>query len=926
MKKIGIKNFRVFSDYQEFELKPITILTGVNNSGKSTLHKLLLLLKKSIVLENEKPSLQHLIFDNEVVMRMGAYKNNLPYNSKSDEIVLSYYIDDECWGSLKLDYLYKHDKQNDLGILTQIDVSAGNLKLITYKYVPAKEYAERHFNEDYINNFEILGRKLNFFVWDDFFNFDKIDAITDKIYNYLLDEKKRAVKQYYLFILDRKIKKKETLTEFEKKLLQEFESEGLEFNTAKAQDEVVELEYLTQYHSNPHWAGYESLSGNVSNPYIILSIHDNKTNRLINIDKELDKRSQVYYDLDYRILIPTKLSSLVLGKTKLLSSDVSSDNKLETLKKELLKIGITNEREFIEKYKEFEQSAVALFISARENLSYLIFEFYQYQYYQNVSFKNYFYLNYTDYFNKIDRKIAIWEVLNSKAYKGGVLDDKFIISFKPEKNEFKEPLSYSQEQDIIKTVLTKARLLLLRPVKSLSEQLHNYTKNIEFHYHNLQLKRLYRFDSTNEEDLLFLEQGKLIIKNKKSDTINFINKWIKEFNLGDELVAEYSEFQNTKLGIGFFLKDNNTNYKKPVGDIGLGAHQILKLLMRIAFTDEKTNIKNQATLILEEPESNLHPAFQSKLADLISIGVQKNIRFIIETHSEYFIKKLQFLILKGELNKNDIIISNFVKDKEKLNIEQIKVNNQGKLNLEFGSDFFDEAAKLTTLSEIEARMQNKSYRCLVFTEDGQTEALENLLSSNNFKLKETLILSYNGKDNIKKGIFTAKYIKDIHPTIKQIIIHLDRDVFNDEDTPTINKTLRNNDLDKICTLFLTQGYDIESHYLNKKYIKALVPNISEELIKEIIHQATIECEDISLEKIGTAMQNKNNPPSPQKIVKKAQEKYNENIERYRYSKKVFYRVVEILKEQHNFQGSPYQKSSFLENSSLSNVAKKVWEL
>jgi len=38
--KIGIENMRVLDEMQEFELKPITILTGANNSGKSIMSML----------------------------------------------------------------------------------------------------------------------------------------------------------------------------------------------------------------------------------------------------------------------------------------------------------------------------------------------------------------------------------------------------------------------------------------------------------------------------------------------------------------------------------------------------------------------------------------------------------------------------------------------------------------------------------------------------------------------------------------------------------------------------------------------------------------------------------------------------------------------------------------------------------------------
>ena len=39
IKKIGFKNYRIFDKLYEFELSPITIVTGPNNSGKSSFFK-----------------------------------------------------------------------------------------------------------------------------------------------------------------------------------------------------------------------------------------------------------------------------------------------------------------------------------------------------------------------------------------------------------------------------------------------------------------------------------------------------------------------------------------------------------------------------------------------------------------------------------------------------------------------------------------------------------------------------------------------------------------------------------------------------------------------------------------------------------------------------------------------------------------------
>mgnify|MGYP000092698862 CR=1 FL=1 len=45
--KFGLKNFRVFKEHYDFDLAPIMLLTGPNNSGKSSLTKALLLMKEN---------------------------------------------------------------------------------------------------------------------------------------------------------------------------------------------------------------------------------------------------------------------------------------------------------------------------------------------------------------------------------------------------------------------------------------------------------------------------------------------------------------------------------------------------------------------------------------------------------------------------------------------------------------------------------------------------------------------------------------------------------------------------------------------------------------------------------------------------------------------------------------------------------------
>ena len=104
-------------------------------------------------------------------------------------------------------------------------------------------------------------------------------------------------------------------------------------------------------------------------------------------------------------------------------------------------------------------------------------------------------------------------------------------------------------------------------------------------------------------------------------------------------------------------------------------------------------------MILEEPEANLHPSLQSKLADLLMyIQEREGVKFTIDTHSEYFIRKLQYLTAKKDLKTEDSVIYYFNDDKYVTNTEpkvkEIFINEDGGLTDSFGPGFFDEATKL----------------------------------------------------------------------------------------------------------------------------------------------------------------------------------------------------------------------------------------
>lgn len=184
-----------------------------------------------------------------------------------------------------------------------------------------------------------------------------------------------------------------------------------------------------------------------------------------------------------------------------------------------------------------------------------------------------------------------------------------------------------------------------------------------------------------------------------STACTFTRKWMKEFDIGDDFKIKMH------AGEAYEVKIISNKIEIPLADKGMGSVQAMLLIIRIACIIEKYGQKNKTiTVVIEEPELNLHPALQSKLAELfLHVNqmrtkklVRCNIEFIIETHSEYLIRKTQLLVKENEFeihpNENPFNVIYFDKD-----MKQWKMNYRadGKFIEEFGSGFYDESSLLT---------------------------------------------------------------------------------------------------------------------------------------------------------------------------------------------------------------------------------------
>lgn len=187
----------------------------------------------------------------------------------------------------------------------------------------------------------------------------------------------------------------------------------------------------------------------------------------------------------------------------------------------------------------------------------------------------------------------------------------------------------------------------------------------------------------------------------------FVEKWMKEFGIGKSF--EIKPFG----GEAYIVKIKNTDGKEVnLADKGMGSIQLMVLLFRLAILLEQGGYGQ--TVIIEEPEQNLHPAMQSKLVDLFyemryekktGKGFEKKTGkgffFVIETHSEYFIRKCQLKVaqLKCEdmeelEEKNPFKIYYFNNTDSEEPYYDLGFRTNGMFKREMGTGFLDEADNL----------------------------------------------------------------------------------------------------------------------------------------------------------------------------------------------------------------------------------------
>lgn len=145
-----------------------------------------------------------------------------------------------------------------------------------------------------------------------------------------------------------------------------------------------------------------------------------------------------------------------------------------------------------------------------------------------------------------------------------------------------------------------------------------------------------------------------------------------------------------------------------------GLQQILPIITLLI-----NNQISHTVFLCEQPELHLHPSLQTKLAIFLTTSYTNIDREsssgwsfepgikIIETHSEHIIRKVQVLIAKNEVDKNNVAVYYFDNKSGETKVTEMKFLENGFFKEPWPDGFFDEASDLVwELMKVQAERNN----------------------------------------------------------------------------------------------------------------------------------------------------------------------------------------------------------------------------
>lgn len=158
--------------------------------------------------------------------------------------------------------------------------------------------------------------------------------------------------------------------------------------------------------------------------------------------------------------------------------------------------------------------------------------------------------------------------------------------------------------------------------------------------------------------------------------IEKVSQWYESYFDGWKLEIDQSRQPICHIGMRHDDMMKQTSIKAHISDTGVGIIQSLPIITRVCRPCSTSTL-----IVLEEPESHLHPAAHAGMAQLIADSTLEdhNKRYLIETHSQNFLLRLRRLVAEGYLPLDSIALYyvEFDTSNRTSNLKQVKLHEDG---------------------------------------------------------------------------------------------------------------------------------------------------------------------------------------------------------------------------------------------------------
>lgn len=199
-------------------------------------------------------------------------------------------------------------------------------------------------------------------------------------------------------------------------------------------------------------------------------------------------------------------------------------------------------------------------------------------------------------------------------------------------------------------------------------------------------ERWYILTGTNPQDVGYRGDQLPDLLFRRPDVVEETNRWLDKLEIGYHInVQSVGERSRDLFEVRLLDRRRGNVIDVALTDVGFGISQILPFIVQ-SLAGEKQ------TITIEQPEVHIHPRLQADLGDLLAATIKepRGHRFVIETHSEHLVLRMQRLVREGTLIPDDISILYVSRGKKGSHVERLHLDDDGDFIDQWPGGFFPE--------------------------------------------------------------------------------------------------------------------------------------------------------------------------------------------------------------------------------------------